>query len=112
MATMAKSEKSAEKKIASGLGKPEEKKPRHKKSVHVHIEPTSNKGFIVKHTPHEDGMPMGASKTHAFPDAASMHKHIQKTFPVSAAAPEAAPAAEVVPPAAAATASPAPPAGM
>jgi hypothetical protein len=118
MATTAKSEKGMEKKLAAGLGKSEDKGPRKKKSVHVHIEPTSNKGFIVKHTPHEDGMPTGQAKTHVFAHAADMHKHLQKTFPAAAAgtespAEEAAEAAAAPKtPAASPAPVPAPQAGM
>lgn len=91
-------------------GKPPADKPaRVKKTTHMSIEPTDNKGFIVRHEEHENGIPNGKRKHHAFPDAASMHKHVMKTFPAKAmpeAAPDATPAAQPAP-----TASPMPAAG-
>ena len=69
-----------------GLGKPSgEAKARVKKAIHMHIEPTDNKGFIVKHVNHENGMPTGKTKSHVFNKASEMHKHVAKTFPAPAA---------------------------
>lgn len=61
-------------------------KSRVKKSMHMQIEPTDNKGFIVKHEEHHDGMPTGKRKHHVFSDAAAMHKHVMKTYPAKAVA--------------------------
>lgn len=69
----------------AGLGK-SSKTPRHKKTTHTHIEPSDNKGFMVHHIEHEDGIPTGKKKHHVFPDSKSMHKHIVKTYPMQAAA--------------------------
>ncbi len=88
--------------VMDGLGKPsEEKKARVKKSIHMHIEPTDNKGFIVKHVSHENGMPTGKTKNHVFQKAADMHAHVQKTFPMPEAQAAPEPAAPAAPPAAA-----------
>jgi hypothetical protein len=82
------------------------KAKRSKKAIHLSIEPTDNKGFIVKHTEHTDGMP-GKTKHHVFQHAAEMHKHVMKTFPAKAMPAqepmeaEAAPEAPAAPPAAA-----------
>lgn len=83
-----------------GLGAPD-KAPRAKKAIHMHIEPTDNKGFIVHHHEQENGLPTGKVKHHVFTKAGDMHKHVAKTFPMPAAE-AAAPA-----PDAAATAAPA-----
>ena len=73
-----------------GLGAPD-KPARVKKTTHMHIEPTDNKGFIVKHVEHENGMPNGKTKHHVFTKAKDMHAHVAKTYPMPAA--EAAPEA-------------------
>jgi hypothetical protein len=92
-----------------GLGKPTEgAKARVKKSIHMHIEPTDNKGFIVKHVNHENGMPTGKTKNHVFTKAADMHAHVAKTFPAPTAEP-AAPDAAAAPPAPAGPGAPAAP---
>ena len=59
------------------------KAKRSKKEIHMTIKPTSNKGFIVEHTEHSDGMP-SKSKSHAFAHAAEMHKHVAKIYPAKA----------------------------
>lgn len=99
-----------------GLGKPSAAAPRAKKSIHMHIEPTDNKGFIVKHVNHENGVPTGKTKSHVFSKAPEMHAHVAKTFPgpaadMAAAAPPPGPAAGA-PPAPVATAPPAPVPGV
>lgn len=81
------------------------KAKRGRKEIHMTIKPTSNKGFIVEHAEHTDGMP-SKHKSHAFAHAAEMHKHVAKVFPakamptqeptpepMEAAAPAASPAA-------------------
>ena len=95
---MAKDSKKMDK-ATEGLATPTKAK-RSKKAIHMTIEPTDNKGFIVKHTEMHDGM---ATKTkhHVFAHAAEMHKHVAKTYPAKAVEPtepepqepEAAPAA-------------------
>lgn len=87
--------KSAMDMATDALAKPEKAK-RSKKSIHMMIEPTDNKGFIVKHEEHADGMPTGKRKHHVFSDASALHKHVVKTYPAKQAAePEPEPAAEV-----------------
>lgn len=69
---------------AMGLGQ-QQKPVRVKKTIHMTIEPTDNKGFTVANQEHHDGMPTGKSKKHAFSNAHDMHQHVMKTYPAPAA---------------------------
>ena len=72
-------------KATEGLGGSPDKKMRVKKTVHMTIEPTDNKGFIVKHEEHHDGVPSGKRKHHVFSKTSDMYKHVMKTYPAPAA---------------------------
>lgn len=102
----AKKENEMKKKVTdaatAGLAGKPEKATRPKKTTHTNIEPTDNKGFIVNHEEHENGMPTGKKKRHVFTKASDMHKHIVKMYPAPASeVAEAAPTAPAAPAAAA-----------
>ncbi len=50
------------------------------KSLHLKIEPTDNKTFIVHHQTHVDGMPSGRPEKHGIAGVKDLLAHIKKHY--------------------------------